>query len=250
MTNDAEQVLRVECPAHQREGGGSSPTARLLRGEWEVGKCSFELAKQLTRRFHYSKGGSNTRVLVCGLWRKGEWMDCDAYGVTWWIPPTKDAGAFIYPENPQGVLSLSRVVVIPGAPKNSCSFLIRHSMRFIDRQRWPVLVTYADEWQGHDGGIYRALADAGWREDGYTKPERTYVDQHGRMVSRKRGPRTYSHKEMVAQGYRFVGKFRRKRFVHRPSETPMVGVGKKRAGRLLDGREWNDMPDARKEGDV
>lgn len=192
--------------------GGSIPTAPLLKSEWIVREAHLDLAQQLVRQFHYSAGGSNTAVLVCGLWRRDEWLDIDCYGVSWWLPPTKAAGASVCPGNPQGVLSLSRVVVVPEAPKNACSFLIRHSMRFIDRQRWPVLLTYADEWQGHDGGIYKALADAGWRHDGYSKPERTYL-KNGRMTSRKRGPRTLTHAEMLASGCECVGKFRRKRFV-------------------------------------
>lgn len=205
----------VERPANQRDGGGSIPTARLLKREWEVGECHFDLAKSLTRRFHYSAGGSNTNVLVCGLWRRGQWLDRDCHGATWWLPPTKTAGGSVCKENPQGVLALSRVVVVPGTPKNACSFLIRHSMRFVDRARWPVLVSYADEWQGHEGTIYKALADAGWVFDGYTKPERTYVDGNGKMVSRKRGPRTLTHDEMLDEGCTCVGRFRRKRFVHR-----------------------------------
>lgn len=72
----------------------------------------------------------------------------------------------------------------------------------------------ADEWQGHSGGIYKALKDAGWVEDGFTKPERTYV-KNGRMMSRKRGPKTLTQAEMLADGCICLGSFRRKRFVNR-----------------------------------
>lgn len=199
--------------------GGSIPTVALLRkGEWEVRPCHLDLCQALVRRYHYSHGGSNTAAYTCGLWRREQWLDSDCFGVSWWLPPTKTAGASVEPSNPQGVLAMSRLVCVPAAPKNSCSFLIRHSMRFIDRKRWPVLVTYADEWQGHEGGIYKALADAGWRHDGYSKPERTCL-KDGRMVSRKRGPKTYTHAEMLAMGCECVGKFRRKRFVHRILRT-------------------------------
>jgi hypothetical protein len=224
VIDHAAQALTVARPANQPEGGGSSPTARLLKGEWEVAKCHLALAQSLTRRFHYSAGGSNTCVLVCGLWRRGQWLDRDCHGTTWWLPPTKTAGASVCPENPQGVLALSRVVVVPETPKNACSFLIRHSMRFIDRTRWPVLLTYADEWQGHGGSIYKALKDAGWMEDGYTKPERTYVDSAGRMVSRKAGPKTRTHAEMLALGCECKGVFRRKRFVHRLNSLTAKGT--------------------------
>ncbi len=216
----AEKVSLDARSPIQAEGGGSIPTSRLLKAEWEVAKCHLDLAQSLTRRFHYSAGGSNTCVLVCGLWRRGQWLDQDCFGASWWLPPTKSAGASVNPENPQGVLSLSRLVVIPVAPSNACSFLIRHSMRFINRERWPVLLTYADEWQNHAGTIYKALADAGWQEDGFTKPERTYVDKTGRMVSRKRGPKTFTHPEMMDRGYTCLGSFRRKRFINRSTGAP------------------------------
>ncbi len=196
------------------ERGGSIPTAPLLKRDWVVRSAHLDLAQQMVRQFHYSAGGSNTGVYVFGLWRTAEWLDSDCAGVSWWLPPTKSAGASVNPSDPQGVLALSRLVVVPRAPKNACSFLIRHSMRFIDRERWPVLLTYADEWQGHEGGIYKALASTGWTHDGYTKPEKTYV-KNGRMVSRKRGPRTFTDAEMLAKGCECVGKFRRKRFVNR-----------------------------------
>ena len=210
----AEQVFMDARSANQPERGGSIPTAPLRKREWIVRECHLDLAQQLVRRFHYAAGGSNTAVLTCGLWRVGEWLDADCYGATWWLPPTKTAGASVCPENPQGVLALSRVVCRPDRPENSCSFLIRHSMRFVDRARWPVLLSYADCWRGHEGAIYKALADAGWQEDGYSKPERTYV-KNGRMKSRKAGHRTRTHGEMLALGYECVGAFRRKRFVNR-----------------------------------
>jgi len=196
------------------ENGGSIPTVRLLKSQWEVGPCKLELAQSLVRRWHYAHGGSNTAVLTCGLWRRGQFMDADCYGVTWWIPPTGGAAAKVHPENPNGVLALSRVAVRPDAPKNAATFLIRHSMRFIDRHKWPVLVTYADEWQGHAGKIYEALKDAGWQEDGYTKSEPCYT-LNGRLVSRKAGPNTRTHADMLALGCQCVGKFRKRRFVNR-----------------------------------
>ncbi len=213
MSNRVGSIV-ADAPSVQGGEGGSLPTPTLQKAEWEVRKCPLEIARGLTERFHYSAGGSNTRVLTCGLWRRSEYLHVDCAGASWWLPPTKSAGASMLPDNPQGVLSLSRLVIVPGAPKNACSFLIRHSMRFIDRERWPVLVTYADEWQGHTGGIYKALKDAGWEFDGWTKPERTYV-KDGVMVSRKAGPKTRTNAQMLALGCECIGSFRRKRFVNR-----------------------------------
>lgn len=201
-------------PGDRPGGGGSIPTAPLRKAEWEVRPCDLCVAQSLTKRFHYSGGGSNTAVLTCGLWPRSAWLDTDCHGASWWLPPTPNAGNAANPGRPQSVLALSRLVVVPEAPKNAASFLIRHSMRFIDRDLWPVLLTFADLWQGHTGAIYKALADCGWEYAGLTKPERTYT-LNGRMVSRKAGPKTRTHAEMLALGCKFEGSFRRKRFINR-----------------------------------
>lgn len=83
-------------------------------------------------------------------------------------------------------------------------------MALIDRLRWPCLVTYADEWQGHTGTIYRAT---NWQYVGLTKPEATFV-HNGRMVARKAGPKTRTRSEMEAMGAEMVGRFAKHKFVH------------------------------------
>lgn len=196
----------------QVERSGSNPTSGLFRkSEWEVRPCSLEIVQALVRQHHYSRGGSNTRTYTHGLFRRGALWEQECRGVAWWFPPTMDCAIANYPKNPNGVLSLSRLVVVPGMPTNACSFLIRHAMRhFMDRKRWPFLITFADEWQGHDGKIYLA---AGWTFAGYTKPSPVYV-LNGRMLSRKRGNLTRTHAEMLALGCEYKGQFRRKRFTH------------------------------------
>jgi hypothetical protein len=58
----------------------------------------------------------------------------------------------------------------------------------IDRTRWPVLVTYADAGQGHDGYVYKC---AGWQPAGSTITPVT-VDDTGARKSR------YSNQATVA----------------------------------------------------
>lgn len=129
--------------------------------------------------------------------------------MAWWIPPTKTAAKAAYPANWKGVLALSRLAILPGVPANACSFLIRHSIQLIDRTLWPCLLTYADKWRGHTGAIYKA---AGFREAGMTKPERVYT-KDGRMMSRKAGPKTRTHAEMLALGCVCEGSFPKARFI-------------------------------------
>jgi hypothetical protein len=208
----APEVSMVERPAIQQEGGGSIPTSALFRrADWWVRSISLETAQESVTRLHYAKGGSNTATYRFGLFRRGEeLMDAWCLGVAWFIPPTKSAALATFPENWQGVLTLSRFVIEPAVPKNAASFLLAKATKMIDRETWPCLVTYADEWQGHTGTIYRA---AGWEYVGMTQPEATFV-RAGRMVARKAGPKTRTHAEMQAMGAEMVGKFAKHKFVN------------------------------------
>jgi len=159
--------------------------------------------------YHYAGGASNTSTYLHGLFRRDALFNGECLGVAWWIPPTRAAAFATYPEDWRAVLALSRLVMVPEAPRNACSFLLARSMKLIDRAAWKCLVTYADEWRGHTGGIYRA---SNWIYVGKTKPERCYV-KNGRMVARKAGPRTRTHAQMLALGAQCVGSFSKHKFI-------------------------------------
>ena len=165
----------------------------------------------MVERYHYARGASNTATYLHGLFRRAaSFWDTDCLGVAWWIPPTKSAARATYPTDWRGVLALSRLVIAPDVPKNGCTFLLARSRNLIDRQRWPALVTYADEWQGHTGTIYRA---DNWRDVGRTAPEATFV-KDGRMIARKAGPKTRTRAEMEALGAVMIGRFAKRKYVH------------------------------------
>ena len=182
---------------------------RLNKSEWEIRKVDLSVALPLVKKYHYARGASNTATYLHGLFRIGEFWENNCCGIAWWIPPTKSAALATYPENWQGVLCLSRLVIIPDVPKNSASFLLAGSRHLINRVRWPCLLTYADEWQGHKGTIY--LAD-NWTFVGKTNPESTYT-KNGRMVARKAGPHTRTKAEMLALGCELVGRFSKYKYI-------------------------------------
>jgi hypothetical protein len=182
---------------------------KLKRAEWEVRPVDIAIARRLVEAQHYARGASNTAVYLHGLFRAGEIFDEQCKGVAWWIPPTKAAALATYPQNWQGVLALSRLAIEPDVPRNACTFLLARSRRLIDPKLWPCLVTYADEWRGHTGAIYKA---DNWTEIGRTKPEATYT-LRGRMIARKRGQITRTHAEMLDLGAEFVGSFAKRKFV-------------------------------------
>lgn len=182
---------------------------RLRKADYEVRAVDISTARQMVELHHYAAGASNTATYLHGLFRKGDIFNGQCLGVAWWIPPTKSAAFATFPENWQCVLALSRLVIVPDVPKNACTFLLAASCKLIDRNIWQRLVTYADDWRGHTGGIYRA---ANWQYVGKTKPERCYV-RNGRMVARKAGGKTRTHAEMIALGAQCVGSFAKHKFI-------------------------------------
>lgn len=179
---------------------------RLRKEEWTVRDVGLPRARKLVEAHHYAAGASNTATFLHGLFKFDE---DECLGCAWWIPPTCAAAEATYPEQWQGVLCLSRLVIAPGVPKNACTFLLARSRCLINASRWPCLVTYADDWRGHTGSIYRA---DNWKYIGKTKPERTYTI-NGRMTARKAGPKTRKHAEMLELGAVLEGSFSKHKFV-------------------------------------
>lgn len=99
-----------------------------------------------------------------------------------WQPPPPGAAKAVCAEAPHGVLALSRMVAVPKSDRalKHISKPLRAQMKaLIDRTRWPVLLTYSDESQGHTGYVYQC---SGWERAGRTlRP--CYIDASGSRVS-------------------------------------------------------------------
>ena len=180
---------------------------RLKASDWYVADADFRAAKRLVEEHHYSKGGSNTYVYVHGLFRRD---DDFLAGVVWWLPPTRVACESVNKEEWKRVLSLTRMVILPGTPKNAASFLLAKSVRMITRDgRFVSLVTYADESQNHTGGVYRS---ANWQYVGRTGPYPRWQDTTGRQVAPK-ATVNRTKAQMEALGYRKTGSFYKHKYV-------------------------------------
>jgi len=201
--------IRAEY-SNPRKDGGSTPTSTLQfrKKDWVVADAHLVDAQQLVRQYHYAKGGSNTAVYVHGLWHRATNA---LYGVAWWLPPTRVVCESVDKENWTKVLSLTRLVILPGVPSNACSFLLAHSVRLMRvDNRFTALVTYADESQGHSGAIYLA---ANWRYVGRTGPYPRWIDPtSGRQVHPK-ATKNRTKAQMNALGYVLVGKFHKHKYV-------------------------------------
>lgn len=105
-----------------------------------------------------------------------------------WQPPPPGASKALCSIAPQGVLSLSRMVAVDRHErqlKHISKPLRRQMNHMIDRTRWPVLVTYSDEGQGHNGFVYKC---SGWTATTRTKRP-VYENANGARCS------TYSNGE-------------------------------------------------------
>ncbi len=184
---------------------------RLRKSDYVVLPISKSTARALVEKYHYAKSATNTGVYTHGLFKKGEeFFEQNCLGVAWWLPPTKNAAIATYPEGDwRKVLSLTRLVVADGVPKNACSFLLSRSMKMIDANSWECLVTYADTWQNHQGTIYKAT---NWQYMGLTKPSDVFVSEQGKMMGRKRGGRNITKAQLIEDGFNDMGKFSKHKF--------------------------------------
>lgn len=159
------------------------PVAR--REDYLVLPCPHATAKKLVEKHHYSRAAANTSVHSHCLVQRATGR---IVGAALWMPPTATAAkarakaALGTPERHREVLVLSRLVVAPGEPKNAAGILLGASEKLVRRDpRWSLLVTYADQGEGHTGTIYRAT---NWQPTGVTRPEPRWVNAQGQMCSR------------------------------------------------------------------
>lgn len=188
----------------------------LRASDYSVSPCTIGEARELVEAYHYAGGGSNTATDIHGLRNlSGELVGC-----AWWLPTTRRAAESVAGANWRKCVALSRLVLRPDVPTNGCSYLLGRSERIIKREgRWDVLVTWADQGEGHTGAIYRA---ANWEYMGQVKGEIRWRSPDGRIVSRKRGKISYSREQMIAMGNSPEGPFPKHKFrkVLRVSDAP------------------------------
>ena len=143
--------------------------------------CALSEVRALCVAHHGYAGASASATYAFGVYEDARLVAAYA-----WQPPPPGSASSVCPSAPAGVLSLSRMVAVPRAERqlNHVSRPLRHQMkRLIDRTRWPVLVTYSDEGEGHTGHVYKC---SGWKATKRgTYP--IYADADGKRTSKYRG---------------------------------------------------------------
>jgi len=125
----------------------------------DIRPCDLVAVAALVGKYHGYGSMGNSSTYAFAVYEDG----VPVAGFSW-QPPPPGAAKSVCPEAPGGVLALSRMVAVPRAQRRlrHISKPLRRQMRaLIDRGRWPVLVTYSDEGQGHTGHVYKC---SGWQK--------------------------------------------------------------------------------------
>jgi len=127
------------------------------RDGWVLRAVKVPELRALFELHHRYKGVSATATYAFGAYE-----DERLVAAFTWQPPPVGCAKAVLPDCPAGVPSLSRMVAVPRAERRlkHLSNPLRVQMhQLIDRDRWPALVTFSDEGQGHTGHVYLC---SGW----------------------------------------------------------------------------------------
>ena len=129
----------------------------------DIRSCDASLVQAMCEKYHGYKSAGKVFTYAFAVYENDQPVACFA-----WNPPPPGAAKSVCPEAPYAVLSLARMVAVPKNQrqlKHISKPLRRQMKHLIDRTRWPVLVTYSDEGQGHTGYVYKC--------SGFTKTTRS-----------------------------------------------------------------------------
>lgn len=184
---------------------------RLRKADWKVSNIGMSAAARLIEKYHYSQSVSKQCVAIHGLFHVADEYNVLPYGVCWWMPLASPAAAQFFSDDWKNVLSLSRLVCTPDAPKNAPSFMLSRSIKLLP-ERYHTLATYADTWQNHTGAIYKAT---NWQYLGMTQNKPIWTDESGKSVSIRQGDITRTQEQMRDLGYTIEGRYAKHRFMYR-----------------------------------
>lgn len=120
---------------------------------YNIQECDLREVRHLFQSYHGYGDAGGTSTYCYAVFEQDR-----AIAAYVWQPPAFGAAKSTCREAPQGVLALSRMVAVPRDERElqRISMPLRDQFKLIDRGRWPVLITYSDEGQGHNGWVYRA----------------------------------------------------------------------------------------------
>ena len=102
-------------------------------------------------------------------------------------PAMPDVSKKYWPDNPGIVIELNRLCCIDDTPKNTESYFIGKTLRWLKRNsKYRVIISFADPNHGHEGIIYKAT---NFKHFGMTEKSRAVIVDgerlHERMLTKK-----------------------------------------------------------------
>ena len=102
-------------------------------------------------------------------------------------PAMPDVSKKYWPDNPGIVIELNRLCCIDDTPKNTESYFIGKTLRWLKRNsKYRVIISFADPNHGHEGIIYKAT---NFKHFGMTEISRAVIGDgerlHERMLTKK-----------------------------------------------------------------
>lgn len=197
--------------------------------KYDLRETTLDVVRALFETHHGYKSVSRSATYCFAVFEDGE--PVAAYA---WQPPPPGAAKAVCPEAPHGVLSLSRMVAVPKESrqlKHISKPLRRQMNHLIDRTRWPVLVTYSDEGQGHNGFVYEC---SGWTKTIKRKAPVNENADGARCSSYSNGK--HGRRDLIRKGFTWIQRWENR--VCSPGEAAnwLPDHGWRRV--LIPGKTW------------
>ncbi len=125
----------------------------LTNGDFSVSPCERSEIKDFIEEYHYSGSINGVRSTYCfKMERNGELIGAMLYGQLAMANAYKK-----YADREEDVIELRRLCLIDDTPKNSESYFIGRTLRWLKKNTdIRKVVSYADPNYGHQGTVYQA----------------------------------------------------------------------------------------------
>jgi hypothetical protein len=172
--------------------------------QFDVKLITIQEATHIIKDWHYSGSTNGLMVSQCfGLFYEGTLIGTIIYGGLAMANAWKK-----YAEQPSDVVELRRLACIDATPKNTESYFIGKTIRWLKRNtEYKLIVSYADPFHGHQGIIYRA---SNFEHKGMTSKGRMIQDQDGRLFHDKAIRTTYTNKKGVKSLKPFAARLKKR----------------------------------------
>ena len=134
-----------------------------------VEQCPRSQIVDFVETHHYSKNMNGLQISYCFKLMDGDTM----IGAMVYGKISMKGVESKYTDNPDGLLELKRLVCIDDTPKNTESYFIGWTLRWLKRNTTlDMIISYADTTYGHEGVIYKAT---NFKFMGQTSPGRVIM---------------------------------------------------------------------------